>query len=112
MSLARFRAGETLNVIEPGDGDGCVMFLRGPDGTHRCWIHGPRQAHQDAQQGGLAGAVGTDDRVDATARDTQVEVAQCRPSCMALVRRAGLSDVVVTCAGQQTLSRVMATTGC
>ena len=52
------------------------------------------EAHQDPEQGGLAGAVGADDGVDAPARDAQVEVVQGQLAAVALAQRAGLDDVV------------------
>lgn len=42
MTLARSRDDKTLNVIESGDGDECVVFLHGLGGTHRYWTCGPK----------------------------------------------------------------------
>jgi pimeloyl-ACP methyl ester carboxylesterase len=40
--LARVRDHKSLNVIESGNGDECVVFLHGLGGTHRYWTCGPQ----------------------------------------------------------------------
>lgn len=41
MTVARSRDDNTLNVIESGDGEECVVFLHGLGGTQRYWTCGP-----------------------------------------------------------------------